>query len=242
MLLYATADATQNRKRYEFHSLPLYLHLVPRLRMSGVAPLVPLCVFTAWTCELYLNLLPICTVAACVKAMYTYCGKVIVRDSNPHCHCIRPHCYQYVRWPHLSKGCASIAVPLLYAIRILTVTVSVHTVTNMYGGHSCRRGVPVLRYSYCTRFESSLSLYQATLLPICTVVTAVKAVCQYCGTVTVRDSNPHCHCIRPHCYQYFGLKFAFICNTKSLSAKLKISCCCSEAPFNTQYKCLSYPV
>jgi hypothetical protein len=41
-----------------------------------------------------------------------------------------------------------------------------------------------------------------TLLPVRTVATAVKAVCQFCGTVTVRDSNPHCHCIRPHCYQY----------------------------------------
>ena len=33
--------------------------------------------------------------------------------------------------------CASIAVKLLYAIPILTVTISVHTVTNMYGSHSC---------------------------------------------------------------------------------------------------------
>jgi hypothetical protein len=72
----------------------------------------------------------------------------------------------------------------------------------MYGSHSCTSHVPVLRYSYCTRFESLLSLYQATLLPICTVATAAQAMCQYCGTVIVRDSNPHCHCISPHCYQY----------------------------------------
>ena len=37
----------------------------------------------------------------------------------------------------LLKRCASIAVQLLYAIRILTVTISVHTVTNMYGSNSC---------------------------------------------------------------------------------------------------------
>jgi hypothetical protein len=43
----------------------------------------------------------------------------------------------------------------------------------------------VLQYSYCMRFESSLSLYQCTLLPICTVSTTVKAMCQYRSTVTV---------------------------------------------------------
>jgi hypothetical protein len=91
--------------------------------------------------------------------MCQYCGTVTVRDSNPHCHCIRPHCYQYVRWPQLSKGCASIAVQLLYAIRILTVTVSGHTVNNMYGSHSCESSVPVLRYSYCTRFESLFRVF-----------------------------------------------------------------------------------
>jgi hypothetical protein len=68
----------------------------------------------------------------------------------------------------------------------------------MYGSHSCQSHVSVLRYSYSMRFESSLSLYQATLFPICMVATAVKAMCQYCSTVTVCDSNPHCHYIRPH--------------------------------------------
>jgi hypothetical protein len=47
-----------------------------------------------------------------------------------------------------------------------------------------------LQYSYCMQFESSLSLYQCTLLPITTVATAGKAMCQYYKTVTVGDSNP----------------------------------------------------
>ena len=34
------------------------------------------------------------------------------------------------------------------------------------------------------------------------VDTTVKAMCQYCSTVTVCDSNPHCHYISAHCYQY----------------------------------------
>ena len=85
-----------------------------------------------------------------------------------------PCSYQYVRKPQLLERCASIAVQLLYAIGILTVTnmygshstvtvchsnpvtISVHTVTNMYGSHS---------------------------------------------TVTVCHSNPHCHYISAHCYQ-----------------------------------------
>jgi len=53
--------------------------------------------------------------------------------------------------------CTVATVQLLYAIPILTVTISVHTVTNMYGSHS---------------------------------------------TVTVCHSNPHCHYISAHCYQY----------------------------------------
>ena len=47
-----------------------------------------------------------------------------------------------------------------------------------------------------------LSLYQCTLLPMCTVATAVKEMCQYYSTVTVCNSNPHCHYISAHCYQY----------------------------------------
>jgi hypothetical protein len=38
--------------------------------------------------------------------------------------------------------------------RILIVAISVHTVTNTYGSHSCESDVPVLRYSYCMRFVS----------------------------------------------------------------------------------------
>jgi len=78
---------------------------------------------------------------------------------------------------------------LLYAIRIIIVTISVHTVTNMYGSHSCQSHVPVLQFSYFRRFENSLSIYQCTLLPICTVATAVKAMCQYCSTVTYAIRN-----------------------------------------------------
>jgi hypothetical protein len=100
--------------------------------------------------------------------------------------------YEGVMLPHLLKWCASIAVQSLYTIPILTVTISVHTVTNMYSSH-----VPVLQYSHCIQFQSSLSLYQCTLLPICTV-----AMYQYCSTVTVYNSNPHCHYISVHCYQY----------------------------------------
>ena len=58
----------------------------------------------------------------------------------------------------------------------------------MYGNNSCYSHVPVLQYSYCIQFQSSLSLYQCTLLPICTVATAVTAMCQYCSTVTVYNS------------------------------------------------------
>ena len=54
-------------------------------------------------------------------------------------------------------------VEFLYAIPISTVTISVHTVTNMYGSHSCYSNVPVLQYSYSMPFQSSLSLYQYTV-------------------------------------------------------------------------------
>ena len=40
-----------------------------------------------------------------------------------------------------------------------------HILSNMYGSHSCWSHVSVLQYSYCMPFESSLSLYQCTLLP-----------------------------------------------------------------------------
>ena len=43
-------------------------------------------------------------------------------------------------------------------------------------------------------YQYMLRKYHCTL-PICTVATTVKAMCQYCGRVTVLDSNPHCHYI-----------------------------------------------
>jgi hypothetical protein len=64
---------------------------------------------------------------------------------------------------------------LLYAIRILTGTTLLDTFTNMYGSNKCQSHVPVLQYSYCMPFESSLALYQCTLLPICTVATVVNS-------------------------------------------------------------------
>ena len=44
--------------------------------------------------------------------------------------------------------------------------------------------------------------YRTYRVPLCTVAAAVKALCQYCGTYTVCDWNPHCHYISAHCYQY----------------------------------------
>ena len=128
------------------------------------------------------TLLPICTVAT-VQLLYA------IRILS---------LYQCTLLPI----CTVAAVQLLYAIPVPTITISVHTVTNMYGSHSCYSHVPVLQYSYCMLFQSPLSLYQCTLLPICTVATAVTAMCHYCSTVTVCHSNPHCHYISAHCYQY----------------------------------------
>jgi len=77
--------------------------------------------------------------------MLQYCSRVTVCHSNPYCHYISAHLYQYVRQPQLLEQSYSIAVELLYAIPILTVTISVHTVTNMYGSHSCYSIVTVLQ-------------------------------------------------------------------------------------------------
>jgi uncharacterized protein with PQ loop repeat len=44
--------------------------------------------------------------------------------------------------------CTVATVQLLYAIPILTVTISVHTVTNMYGSHSCYSFYKIL-YTQC---------------------------------------------------------------------------------------------
>jgi len=110
------------------------------------------------------TLLPICTVAVVqllyvipiltltiavhtVTNMYGSHSTVTVCHSNPHCHYISVHL----------PICTVATVQLLYAIPILTVTISVHTVTNMYGSHC---------------------------------------------TVTECHSNPHCHYFSAHCYQY----------------------------------------
>ena len=76
---------------------------------------------------------------------------------------------------HKLYGCMykvilKLSSPLLHHIMHLCM-VLVHTDTNTYGSHSCYSHVPVLRYGYCMWFESSLSLYNCTLLPICTVAT-----------------------------------------------------------------------
>jgi hypothetical protein len=105
----------------------------------------------------YVILLKICTVATTVKAMCQYWGAVTVCHSNPHCHYISVHCYYISAHCYKLLNCTVATVQLLYAIRILTVTISVHTVTNMYGSHS---------------------------------------------TVTVCNSNYHCHYISAQCYQY----------------------------------------
>ena len=98
--------------------------------------LLPIC--TVVTVQL-LYAIPILTVTISlhtVTNMYGSHSTVTVCHSNPHCHYIIAHCYQCVRYRQLLQPCASIAVQLLYAIPILTVTISVHTVTNMYGSHS----------------------------------------------------------------------------------------------------------
>ena len=131
--------------------------------------LLPIC--TVVTVRL-LYAIPILTVIISVHNATNFYGshsRVSVCHSNLHCHYICSHCYQYVRQPQLLQQCASIAVQLLYAIPIFIVTISLHTVTNMYGSKSCYSIVPVLLHSYCKPIESSLSLYQCTLLPICTV-------------------------------------------------------------------------
>ena len=74
--------------------------------------------------------------------------------------------------------CTVATVQLLYAIPNLTVTISVHTVTNMYGSHST-----VTVYDSNPRCR-----YISAQLPICTVATAITAICQYCSTITVCES------------------------------------------------------
>jgi len=143
---------------------------------------------------------------------YSYC--MPFESSLSH---ISAHCYQLL-------NCTVATVQLLYAIRILTVTTSVHTVTNMYGSHSCQSHVPVLRYSYCMPFESSLSLHQCTLLPVAKLDGSHN-------TVTVCHSNPHCHYISAHCYQLLNctvvtvqLLYAIRTLTVTISVHTATSC------------------
>jgi hypothetical protein len=72
--------------------------------------------------------------------------------------------------------CTVATVQLLYTIPILTVTISVHTVTNMYGSHS------------------TVTVYHSN--PHCHYISA--RCYQYVSShssVTVYHSNPHCHYI-----------------------------------------------
>jgi hypothetical protein len=79
----------------------------------------------------------------------------------------------------------TVLVCMVLVCMVLVCMVLVRTDTNMYGSQSCYRHVPVLQYSYCTRFESSLSLYQCTLLPICTVATVQLLYAFRILTVTI---------------------------------------------------------
>jgi hypothetical protein len=126
-------------------------------------PLLP--IRTAATVQLLyaIRILTVTISVHTVTNMYGSHTTVTVCDSNPDCHYISAHCYQYVRQPHYSYCmrfesslslyqctllpiCTAATVQLLYAIRILTVTISVHTVTNMYGSHSCYSHLPLLPY------------------------------------------------------------------------------------------------
>src|SRR5215475_10246567 len=76
--------------------------------------------------------------------------------------------------------CTVATVQLLYAIPIPTVTISVHTVTNMYGSHST--------VTVCNSNPVTISVHTVTNMY------------GSHSTVTVCNSNPHCHCISAHCY------------------------------------------
>ena len=111
--------------------------------------------------------------------------------------------YQYTLLPIWTVA----TVELLYAIPVLTVTISVHTVTNMYGSHST---VTVCDWSpdchyinaHCYTVAAVQLLYA---IPVFTVIIPVHTVTNPYGsrsTVTVCHSSPHCHYISAYCYQY----------------------------------------
>jgi hypothetical protein len=93
--------------------------------------------------------------------MYGSHSTVTVCDWSPHCHYISAHCNSVL------PICAVATVQLLYAIGVLTVTISVHTVTNMYGSHStvtvCDRSPRChnvyLNYGTVTKLTSSFRLF-----------------------------------------------------------------------------------
>ena len=138
------------------------------------------------------------------------------------------HWYQYVWYPQLLQPCASISVQLLYAIPILTLTISVHTVTSMYGSHSCYSHVPVLQYSYCIPFQSSLSLYQCTLLPICTVATVELLYAIPILTVTISVHTVTNMYGSQRCYSHVPV--------------LQYSCCMPFQSSLSLYQCTLLPI
>ena len=71
--------------------------------------------------------------------MYGSHSTVTVCDWSPHCHYISAQL----------SICTVATVQLLYAIPVLTVTISVHTVTNLYGSHTL--GLINLMFSFLNK-------------------------------------------------------------------------------------------
>ena len=85
------------------------------------------------------------------------CGRKCISTQGNHSLIFKHH-YVFLRVVPLVWPCESVWLALMvrcYCVLLeSSVTVSVHTVTSMYGSHSCQRYVPVLQYSYCMPFES----------------------------------------------------------------------------------------
>ena len=131
---------------------------------------------------------------------------VTLFHSKAHCRYISAQFYQYVRQPQLLQPCVCIAVQLLYAIPILTLTMSLHTVSNMYGIHckvtvchsnshyhyiglQCYQYIRQPQQSYCIPFQCSLSVYQCTILPICAVATELFLYADRILNITILEHN-----------------------------------------------------
>jgi len=88
--------------------------------------------------------------------------------------------------------CTVATVHLLYTIPILTVTISVHSVTNMYGSHSCQSDVPVFQYFLLVRcnttFTSFLNKACEISYPILNITSPVP--CQYLLPIAVLRNKP----------------------------------------------------